>query len=293
MGSRVALLDIVELVDKLRDKIQDKELKVLLQRNEALTRYALIDPLLRALGWDTEDPNQVVPEFSTPTTDNERADYVLKINGKKVAVIEAKSLGTRWDSGVVGKVLSYAIKIGAKIAVITDGDKWEIYDLSKVDAELDEKRILSWQITDGSPQGIALKALAIANLGNPDVFGKPDYQPKPLLLPRETEKTEEIGKVKESRSIEGPITRELARKLVLQILAEADKPMGRKEIRVEVEKRVKLTEHDTEKLESGISRWEATVNSVISGLYEKGLITRVGENSYVITDKGREELNKL
>lgn len=43
-----------------------------LQQNEMLTRYMLIDPVLRALGWDTEDPDVVVPEC---TTANGRMDY--------------------------------------------------------------------------------------------------------------------------------------------------------------------------------------------------------------------------
>jgi len=69
--------------------------------------------------------------------------------------------------------------------------------------------------------------------------------------------------------------------------------MGRKETLNEVEKRVKPTEHDMEKLKSGLSRWMATVDWTITDLSKEGLITRVGRNAYVITDKGREELNKL
>ncbi|WP_376791034.1 hypothetical protein [Thermoflexus sp.] len=45
-----------------------------LRQNEMLTRYTLIDPLLRALGWNTEDPDQVIPEY---TTEVGRPDYVL------------------------------------------------------------------------------------------------------------------------------------------------------------------------------------------------------------------------
>ncbi|MCS7312640.1 MAG: hypothetical protein NZ742_06975 [Acidobacteria bacterium] len=29
------------------------------------THYVLVDPVLQALGWDTEDPDQVIPEFQT------------------------------------------------------------------------------------------------------------------------------------------------------------------------------------------------------------------------------------
>ena len=34
-----------------------------LRQSEMQTRYALIDPLLRELGWDTENPALVRPEY--------------------------------------------------------------------------------------------------------------------------------------------------------------------------------------------------------------------------------------
>jgi len=207
-----------------------------------------------------------------------------------VVFIEAKSYGTQWDDKLIIKqVLPYVNASGVPYAVVTDGDKWEIYDVFKKTTELKDRIIASWQITKNRPQEIALKALAIANLGNPDVLGKPGY--KPILLPEETGEAKSTAG--EGKIIEGPITRELARKLVLQILAETNRSMGRKEIRGEVEKRVRLTENDMEKLESGRMWWESTVDWTITDLYNEGLITRVGENSYVITDKGRKELNKL
>ena len=54
-----------------------------LQRNEAQTRLALIDPLLRALDWDVSDPSMVTPEYPVenrrveigPYTANERAVF--------------------------------------------------------------------------------------------------------------------------------------------------------------------------------------------------------------------------
>ena len=42
------------LVETLKERIQDHS--DALSVNETLTRYALIDPLLRELGWDTADP---------------------------------------------------------------------------------------------------------------------------------------------------------------------------------------------------------------------------------------------
>ena len=42
--------------------------------DEYQTRYALIDPILRALGWDSEDPKSCYPEWHY---ENQRVDYAL------------------------------------------------------------------------------------------------------------------------------------------------------------------------------------------------------------------------
>ncbi len=66
-----------------------KEFHPELQKSEALTRYVLIDPVLRALGWNTSDPDQVRPEFPTETGS---PDYGLLIEGKPLVTVEAKAL---------------------------------------------------------------------------------------------------------------------------------------------------------------------------------------------------------
>lgn len=63
---------------------------------EFRTKYVLIDPLLRALGWDTGDPRQVQLEFETGTS-AKRADYALFKPGveKPAGLIEAKVLNPK------------------------------------------------------------------------------------------------------------------------------------------------------------------------------------------------------
>ncbi|MGI4760500.1 MAG: hypothetical protein ACRYF0_07335 [Janthinobacterium lividum] len=63
-----------------------------MSKNEAATRAVLIDPVLRALGWDTTNLLLVEPER---TVENKQSlDYVLKDrSGKIQSVIEAKKLG--------------------------------------------------------------------------------------------------------------------------------------------------------------------------------------------------------
>ena len=48
------LESLLQLVETLRERIESHG--ATLSQSEALTRYALIDPLLRELGWDTSDP---------------------------------------------------------------------------------------------------------------------------------------------------------------------------------------------------------------------------------------------
>jgi len=92
MRGGVDLLELIDLISFLKDKIKKYEAR--LQRNEMLVRYAIVDPLLGALRWDTEDPEQVEPEFSTEVG---LPDHALKIGGEIVAFIEMKALRKGWD----------------------------------------------------------------------------------------------------------------------------------------------------------------------------------------------------
>ena len=53
--------ELVEGSETLKSRINEH--RSVLQGNEAQTRMSLIDPLLRALGWDTADPALVRPEY--------------------------------------------------------------------------------------------------------------------------------------------------------------------------------------------------------------------------------------
>ena len=56
------LLDeLYQTIEKLNGRMETHRDK--LSQSEALTRNALVDPLLRSLGWDTEDPALVMPEY--------------------------------------------------------------------------------------------------------------------------------------------------------------------------------------------------------------------------------------
>ncbi len=99
----------------------------LFQNNEAATRAALIEPLLRALGWDTTNVRLVEPERTV--ANKQSLDYLLKdFEGKIRSVIEAKKLGESLDKlGHVGALIGYAFSLKPQNFFITDGLNWHCY----------------------------------------------------------------------------------------------------------------------------------------------------------------------
>ncbi len=150
------LESLLTLVEKLCERIDvhGKELR----QNEALTRYALIDPLLRELGWDTEDPNLVIPGY---TGVGGSADYALLSGDKPLMIVEAKKLDTSLrNEKVLTQGLAYCQQQGTRYLSVTDGRRWEIYETHKL-ASIDEKRIVEFDLKSQAAAEACLKALAL------------------------------------------------------------------------------------------------------------------------------------
>ena len=130
-----------------------------LRANEALTRYALINPLLIGLGWDISDPAQVVPEFTVPSN-QKRADYALFRPGNRVPyiIIEAKKLGEGL-SEAAHQAVTYCTVDGYEYFAVTDGQVWELYRTRSF-GELSKKRVTKFDLLEDSPISVCLKALA-------------------------------------------------------------------------------------------------------------------------------------
>lgn len=148
------LADLLALIDALSARI-DKDGENL-GRYEALTRYALIDPLLRGLGWDTSDPAQVVPEYPL---NPKFADYaLLGADGKPAVFVEAKHLNGPLADGL-DQAISYCVARGTPYFCVTDGRLWAIYETFRQVA-MDEKLVTRFDMK-GSPTEVCLNALAL------------------------------------------------------------------------------------------------------------------------------------
>ena len=114
--------ELVDTIEALKKRVNDHG--PALQASEAQTRYSLIDPLLRALGWDTANPAMVKPEVVLSTG---RADYaLLGTNQRPVAIVEAKKLNEPLGN-VEMQLLPYAFASDVGYAVLTDGNHWVVY----------------------------------------------------------------------------------------------------------------------------------------------------------------------
>ncbi len=124
MAIESPLGSLCKVLKQLRDSASRHE--EVLKRSEAATRATLVDPLLRALGWDITDVTMVEVE---KTKGEFRADYVLLDSQSNIkAIIEAKALGeTLTDHKTVVKLFSYAANFHCNSVFITDGRHWHHY----------------------------------------------------------------------------------------------------------------------------------------------------------------------
>lgn len=118
--------------------------------HETSTRYMVVDPILRALGWDLADPRDCVVEYPVGRRGPFRArrvDYVLRCpTGEPAVVIEAKRIDVESDDErSLVQMDRYLEDIPtAVVAVVTNGQYWEIA----------RRRAGVWQPESSRPLGI-------------------------------------------------------------------------------------------------------------------------------------------
>ena len=105
--------------------------------NETATRYALINPILRVLGWDVENPGLVRLDWKQ--AHGLIPDYTCLKNGRPVLYVEAKKWGT--NSAIsklknplsdykIQKLKKYCKYNSVEIGAFTDGGSWYIIDFT-------------------------------------------------------------------------------------------------------------------------------------------------------------------
>lgn len=96
--------------------------------NERTVQTALVLPILRTLGWDTADPDEVSMEHSVASRLKGKADIVLLAQNKPLTVIETKaSQMDLMDSKNLAQLSDYCRMLESEIGILTNGVEWHFY----------------------------------------------------------------------------------------------------------------------------------------------------------------------
>ncbi|MCY4568142.1 MAG: type I restriction enzyme HsdR N-terminal domain-containing protein [Candidatus Poribacteria bacterium] len=109
----------------LKEHINDirERLKQNIFKSETAVRQGIVDPLLRSLGWPTENTLVVFPEYPVGSG---HVDYALCHPSSTPRVfIEAKQVGN--IKGAEEQLFGYDSRIRVPIAVLTDGREWQFF----------------------------------------------------------------------------------------------------------------------------------------------------------------------
>lgn len=119
-----------EILDTIKQAKQTiRAYRYALVGNQVLTRYALVDVLLKAVGWDVHDPAQVFPEWDMGHT-GQKAEYaLLDTAGRPVAVIRVTPL-SGFAVPDLAKFAAPAQESSIRFAILTDGNLWLVADTS-------------------------------------------------------------------------------------------------------------------------------------------------------------------
>ena len=136
-----------ETLAEVRRRIQQSSRRHL---NEQNTKATLIEPVLRALGWDVEDIEEVQREFRVKKRDKP-VDYGLLVLRTPRLFLEAKALGENLDDRRwANQIMGYASVAGVEWIVLTDGNEYRIYN-THAPVSVEEKLFRTVRVTDEDP----------------------------------------------------------------------------------------------------------------------------------------------
>ena len=136
-------MDFIERLQALSKKVS--QVSNSLETEEA-TKNALVMPFLHSvLGYDVFDPNEVIPEFTadTATKKGEKVDYALIKDGVVQILIECKKYREPLATKHANQLFRYFSVTNARIAILTNGAKYQFFTDLDAPNKMDEKPFLT------------------------------------------------------------------------------------------------------------------------------------------------------
>ena len=116
--------------------------------NETETRTHVIDPLIKAMGYETLD--QVRREYHLSASGH-FIDYLLTAGDQRV-VVEAKPLGTALSARESSQLVGYCAQEGVRWALLTNGLAWIVFD-TEISGNWEAKQITTIDLLDAYRSG--------------------------------------------------------------------------------------------------------------------------------------------
>lgn len=134
--------NVYEIAKKVRD------IKATIETEEA-TKNAFVMPFIaKVLGYDVFNPNEVVPEFTADvgTKRGEKIDYAVMQDGKARILIECKKIGEPLNINHASQLFRYFATTHARIAILTNGQEYQVYTDGDAPNRMDEKPFLVFDL---------------------------------------------------------------------------------------------------------------------------------------------------
>ena len=88
-----------------------------------VVKVLIVLPILRRLGWDTENSEEVFPEYSVEA---KRVDFALRLKNSNYFFLEVKNPGQDVENHQE-QLLNYSFRQGVELATLTNGMTWLFY----------------------------------------------------------------------------------------------------------------------------------------------------------------------
>ena len=125
-----------EIIEKM------KNYRSFYEQNEMAVRDQVVNPILRALGWNPENPDEVQPNVSM---EEGIPDYALIKDKKEVLFIEAKKLSVDIEKrDVIRQLAKYCFGEGMKYGVLTNGAIWVLFRAFQPGTKMSERIV--WRV---------------------------------------------------------------------------------------------------------------------------------------------------
>jgi hypothetical protein len=126
-------------------------------QNEEATKQFLIIPFFRLLGYDPNDPDEVVPEADASFSDKfkNRVDYAIYKEGVPVIAVETKKVGSLSVANRGELKGYYNAVLTVKLGILTDGLIYQLYSDTEEENLMDNEPFAVIDLTEVAQEQIA------------------------------------------------------------------------------------------------------------------------------------------